>query len=391
MDPSAPDPLKTFGGTISDGIQDISAILPLLGTEQCERHVGTALDKGFLYAAATPLSVFGSLGIVKSAFATFSATITHSFYGGKWLDDAGFSTIGSVSSMITIAPGQDTKKYGAEIALEKLLQDQHIDNLELVSDIEFSSWGQPGEETAGLSLKPWQILSSWNVQLILASVLSGVISITPYMYLIQPHWNSVVPWIFPLLRSVGSLFCVVSIQFALQLRIHHITKSSLLLMKVRRQYPLSEAEVMQWEREMVMEERIRKLVGEKLSSDPEMQTTEGGYQHDMQAQLSLSWALLLLQLLLLVGMPMIVVGYVGCFNLVSQSQVPHGTYVWLGLEAALSVLRICLWGWNPTWDDHGTGMRMCLKLYDKCGIPPVPSLQSGEKVPTQNIKTLHSF
>ncbi|KAF9259878.1 hypothetical protein L218DRAFT_1055687 [Marasmius fiardii PR-910] len=147
--------VKNFGGTISDGIQDISALLPLLGTEQCERHVGTALDKGFLYAAATPLSIFGSLGIVKTAFAIFSATITQPFYGGKWLNDAGFGTIGSVSSMITIAPGQASKKYGAEVALEKLLRDQHISDPELISDIEFSLWGESGEK------KKLSVCASW--------------------------------------------------------------------------------------------------------------------------------------------------------------------------------------------------------------------------------------
>ncbi|KAF9259899.1 hypothetical protein L218DRAFT_630042 [Marasmius fiardii PR-910] len=54
----------------------------------------TALEKVFLYAAAAPLSILGSLGIVRVAFATLLATITHLFCGGNWLDDAGFSTSG---------------------------------------------------------------------------------------------------------------------------------------------------------------------------------------------------------------------------------------------------------------------------------------------------------
>ena len=56
---------ENVGTTLTGGIQDIAALLPLIGTDQCEKHVGSALDGGFLYAAATPLSIFGSLGVVK--------------------------------------------------------------------------------------------------------------------------------------------------------------------------------------------------------------------------------------------------------------------------------------------------------------------------------------
>ena len=57
------------------------------------------------------------------------------------------------------------------------------------------------------------------------------------------------------------------------------------------------------------------------------------------------------QLTMIIGLPMIVVGYVGCFNLVNESRVTGGPYVWLGIEAMLSVLRLALWGWNPEWDE----------------------------------------
>ena len=45
------------GTTLTGGVQDIAALLPLLGTDQCEKHVGSALEGGYLYAAATPLAV----------------------------------------------------------------------------------------------------------------------------------------------------------------------------------------------------------------------------------------------------------------------------------------------------------------------------------------------
>ncbi|KAJ7575693.1 hypothetical protein C8J56DRAFT_801179, partial [Mycena floridula] len=71
----------------------------------------------------------------------------------------------------------------------------------------------------------------------------------------------------------------------------------------------------------------------------------------LTALMSTDWLLRLYQLAMAVGMLMIVVGYVGCFNLVNHSTAANGPYVWLSLEVALSLLRITLWGWNPKWDD----------------------------------------
>ena len=62
-----------IGTTITGGIQDIAAILPLLGTEQCSVQVSTALARDYLYAAATPMLIFGSLGVVIAIFKTLIA------------------------------------------------------------------------------------------------------------------------------------------------------------------------------------------------------------------------------------------------------------------------------------------------------------------------------
>jgi hypothetical protein len=86
------------GMSLVSGIQDISAFLPVIGTEQCERHVGEALDGGFLYAAATPLSLFASLGIVKAGTAIRCASV--SARTAQLLADAGFNLEGSVAAMI---------------------------------------------------------------------------------------------------------------------------------------------------------------------------------------------------------------------------------------------------------------------------------------------------
>ncbi|KAJ7842656.1 hypothetical protein B0H14DRAFT_2359507 [Mycena olivaceomarginata] len=68
------------GASLVSGIQDISAFLPIIGTDQCERHVGEALEGGYLYAAAAPLSMFGSLGIVKGCTAILVASAFASLF-----------------------------------------------------------------------------------------------------------------------------------------------------------------------------------------------------------------------------------------------------------------------------------------------------------------------
>ena len=47
-----------IGSTLTGGIQDVAAILPLLGTEQCSDQVSSALTRGYLYASSAPMSIF---------------------------------------------------------------------------------------------------------------------------------------------------------------------------------------------------------------------------------------------------------------------------------------------------------------------------------------------
>ncbi|KAK1221959.1 hypothetical protein PQX77_015223 [Marasmius sp. AFHP31] len=379
MELRMPEP-QNFGDTLSGGIQEVSALLPLLGTEQCERHVGTALEKGYLFAAATPLSIFGSLGIVKTAFATLLATTTRPFYGGRWLSDAGFGTTGSVSSMVTLV--KDTKQYGAEVQLQRLLKEQHIDDLELVKGVEWFGWrtsnstGGPDKSstdgTGSAKLSPFSNLS-WNASLILSSTVLSLIGITPYLYLIHNHWGRALLWLFPILRSFGSLLCVVSVQLALQIRIHRITTTSLLLMKARKRHPLEIDEAIR-DRDRLLELRLRNLrneIRDVLGRDPDPEKQlDREYLAQLQGVLeahilSENALIFLLQVILIAGMAMIVAGYVGCFNMVSQTDVPNGPYVWFGMETGLAVLRIALWGWNPSWDERHTGMTMQLALRSK--------------------------
>ncbi|KAJ7581948.1 hypothetical protein C8J56DRAFT_742804, partial [Mycena floridula] len=116
-----------FGDTLTSCIQEVSAPLPLLGTEQCEHHAGSALDRGNIYAAAMPLSIFGSLAIVKAAFSTLLAAIPPPFNGAMWLNNTGFGNTGSVASLLQMNhDGQ--AEYVAEATLIKILDDQNIDD-----------------------------------------------------------------------------------------------------------------------------------------------------------------------------------------------------------------------------------------------------------------------
>ncbi|KAJ7909321.1 hypothetical protein B0H13DRAFT_1616630, partial [Mycena leptocephala] len=115
--------MPSFGTTISSGIQDISAILSLFGTEQCELHVGSALcgggSGGYLYAAITPVSIFGSLGVAKAAFSIFLTSLP---FGARKLKHMGFEPKGDVVAATLL----DGDRYVAETRLLRLLDKHYI-------------------------------------------------------------------------------------------------------------------------------------------------------------------------------------------------------------------------------------------------------------------------
>jgi hypothetical protein len=93
----------TVVGTLTGGIQDVSATLPLLGTEQCEEHVSSALTNDHLYGAASPVSLFGSLGEPGSKLFSPASTLifaTWSLDGAQALFNMGFQPQGEIFSFI---------------------------------------------------------------------------------------------------------------------------------------------------------------------------------------------------------------------------------------------------------------------------------------------------
>ncbi|KAJ7881306.1 hypothetical protein B0H14DRAFT_1514198 [Mycena olivaceomarginata] len=75
-----------------------------------------------------------------------------------------------------------------------------------------------------------------------------------------------------------------------------------------------------------------------------------------------------LQVLLFVATVSAAGGYIGCFTTV-QNSLPDNTYIWLGVEVILALLRIYIWGLNPLWDEQ-TGLSLELQLLADTDLAP---------------------
>ena len=120
----------SYGATLTSGIQDISSLLPILGTEQCDDLAGSALSDGFLFAAATTLSIFGTLGLAMAGFkAAFASIVIPSwgFLGAEKLRDAGFKPSGKNLELIMMDPA-NRDRYLIETCLCERLEDLHFEN-----------------------------------------------------------------------------------------------------------------------------------------------------------------------------------------------------------------------------------------------------------------------
>ncbi|KAJ7577584.1 hypothetical protein C8J56DRAFT_1171026 [Mycena floridula] len=381
---------NSVGTTLVSGIQDISAFLPIIGTEQCERHIGSALDGGFMYAAATPLSMFGSLGIIKGSIAVLCAS-THSKLA-QMLSDAGFKLEGSAAAMIGKVPRGEKEQavqeasipYVAARQFHELLKKQHIKN-----------------DVSRLSLV--YTYRWWNVSLILMTVFLSAFGIIPYIPIIVEHHSSSKPvpiWFYPLLRIIGSVICIITVQFIIQIRTETILNDALLKLK--------EEDIGQKSSENDEPSKTSKITGsaDRKVHDPEngsglssqdlpREATLGRSQdpvqehfaevpvlddHDhskpskeaKQQKLSppppakskrtfIHLYLFILQMCLFLGIGATGVGYVGCFTVIQSTASTKNTYLWLALEGILAVLRIILWGSNPKWDGE-TGVMVNIAL-----------------------------
>ena len=293
-----------FGSTLTNGVQSIAAILPLLGTEQCSIHVSSALTRGYLYAAAAPMSIFGSLGVVSAGFKTMVACFSFGgFEGADLLENMGFEPQGENLSLIMFEGGKGKSKgrYIIENRIDALIDELSIDR----------------NRVTGVSHKS----APWNIKMMVATALLCALSIAPYIYINLVANNLDLKrgtiWVFPILRSTGGFITATLIQLLIQRRI--TTLSHQYLVK-RDQLSAGDGDV-------------EAVVGVEKTK----------YQVDAP-----TWSLLFL---LLIGLLASVVGYVGCFSIVQNSASSLGPVSWLCLELGLSVVRLAIWASNPRGDD----------------------------------------
>jgi hypothetical protein len=71
---------------------------------------------------------------------------------------------------------------------------------------------------------------------------------------------------------------------------------------------------------------------------------------------------------LLVGFLTTLTGYVGCFTVVQNTTHPSDTYIWLGAEAMLALVRLVAWALNPAWDDSD-GLRFTFRSSRSQSLP----------------------
>ena len=193
-----------IGSTLTGGIQDIAAFLPLLGTEQCAEQVSSSLTRGYLYAAATPMSIFGSLGMVSAGYKTLAACFTfREFEGAKILGNMGFEPQGENLSliMVEVGKGNNAGHYIIETRMDELIEELNIDTNRII----------------GVSHKS----AAWNVKMMTTTALFCAFSITPYIYLnLTPNnLETSTIWLFPVLRAIGGFITATFIQLLIQRRI----------------------------------------------------------------------------------------------------------------------------------------------------------------------------
>ena len=290
-----------IGSTLTGGIQNIAAILPLLGTEQCSDQVSSALTRGYLYAAATPMSISGSLGMVSAGFKTLIACFSlWGIEGAKILGNMGFDPEGENLSLIMFeaGKGKNAGRYIIETRMDELIKELNIDKSRIT----------------GVSHKS----ATWNLKMMATTALLCTFSIAPYIYL-NLGANSLTKsttWVFPVLRSTGGFITATVIQLLIQRRITTLSD----------QYLVNQ--------------------NQPPNTDIESGDEPGGTKkRQMDAR---TWLLLWI---LFIGLVASVVGYVGCFSVVQNSTSTFGPVSWLCLETGLSLMRLGIWAWNPTGDD----------------------------------------
>ncbi|EEB95770.1 hypothetical protein MPER_05208, partial [Moniliophthora perniciosa FA553] len=172
------------------------------------------------------------------------------------------------------------------------------------------------------SMEHYLMECSWNHMLIISSLLSAVLSVTPYLYLMKGHWDHPVSWVFPLLRSFGSFLCIL----VLQRRIQCIANITLLWLRAQRRYHFKdEIYIGAHGTRAVLEDCIHEQFGfprkpilyylqqQCMAEKPQLTappSDEAKAEHQkLESLLALDWHLVLYHVIMLIGMGMLVAGY----------------------------------------------------------------------------------
>jgi hypothetical protein len=299
----------------------------------------------------------------------------------------GFEAKGDV--MTLAMPVADEKRYEAETRLVKLLNRYYL---------------RPSAQNIRVELPPTAIqlpLRPWNFQLLAASLLVACLGVTPYIHFsILRHTSFLTLAIFfPFCRVLGGLLCVFPGQLLLQYRIRRILEQRLLFIGINNLLNAQTLKIptqsIRWDETYASEACLSslndflhtpaaqsenakpfiKVIAQalRLQSPPttERSPTVREVASKLDSYLRNTWAWLVMLISLLLGFGMTLVGYVGCFTIVQSTSAPSDTYIWLGAEAALALIRLSVWAWNPLWDESDG---VCLML--DCSNPPILSATS---------------
>ncbi|KAJ7439788.1 hypothetical protein FB451DRAFT_1301492 [Mycena latifolia] len=330
-------------GVTTSGIQDVSAFLPLLGTEQCEEHVSCALERGFFYAAGAPMSIFGSLGIIKAGFTALWVSLDiWWFHGPRQLRNAGFHPKGDQIRSI-------------------LHRYQTLD-----VDLNLLCW-------------PWL---RWNLLMLFFGIVFGSFGLLPYVYIIRIDFSDRTfseNWLYPMLRVYGGVLAATMIQLIVQLRLLFVLHSRLRFHALNSWFQdQGRVPPVSWNADMRSERCLAQLTDDIAHSETAAEPdTDYEYLYGLEKSAvarrplssfhkdettqskKINWwpslpSLLLAfcRILLLCGMAATGVGYIGCFGLVQASNTSiNGPGIWLALEVILCILRLMIWASNPGFDD----------------------------------------
>jgi hypothetical protein len=307
-----------IGLEVGAGVQHFSVFLPVIGAKQCSEQVSSALSEGYLKAAATPLSIFGSVGLIKAGFKTLLACFSFgNIEGAKILGKLGFKPEGENLSLIMVDGIRENNKgrYVIETRMDELIKEFGIDK----------------NRITGVSHKS----GAWNNKMMITTALLSAFSIAPFFYLNPVVDIDIVKmaWVFSLvMRAIGGFITATLIPLLIQRRI--VTLSDQYLVK--------------------------------RGPDVEASVEPGGKKkHQMDAR---TWLLLFL---LLIGLVTSVVGYFGyiAFVLIWTSNI--GFVYWICAETGLCVMRLVIWGkiWGNS--DPAPPLEIILELvkYEHISLP----------------------